>query len=110
MTTCPHCGGTLSAGLTKGAMDDPVAAELAVIRLEISVREIEISFDGYVAEKDAGRLVALEAKTLCNRRGTDEPIPYRKFGKKVQYHIEDLARFRAARIKKKGDQSSRNCP
>lgn len=67
---------------------------------------IERSWDDYVSERDAARLLRRAPNTLRNRRGTDQPLPFRRHGRRVEYALADLATWSAGDVEK----STAKCP
>jgi len=53
----------------------------------------EISWDGYVADDTAAKLLRCACGTLANKRFLHEGPPFRKRGRDVDYSIAELAAF-----------------
>lgn len=81
--TCPTCGRPLPT--------DP--AEQMIERLRDACRDngYFITWDGYIAEKDAAALLDRKHGTLRSWRGMNRPLPYRKLSGRVQYRLVDIA-------------------
>jgi hypothetical protein len=84
---CECCGQPLPSDI------DPVAAKADELLAACEVRDIVISFDGYISERAAAELLGKSNHTLRNRRYTDRPLPFRKLGHVAEYSLIDLARF-----------------
>jgi hypothetical protein len=78
--------------------DNQGGSALARLRMACAMLEIRASWDGYVSEADAARLIGRSAKTLSNRRHA-EGLAHRKapgrFGR-IEYSLTDLACLIAA--------------
>lgn len=75
------------------AEHEAVALDLKVAELARACRErgLPVSGDGHVSEAAAAALLGLSPFTLRNRRLTDRPIPCRRFGRRIEYALTDLA-------------------
>lgn len=76
---------------------------LQALRAAANARGHRVTFDDYVTERCAADLLALAPKTLSNWRAADQPLPFRKNGRRVEYALRDLAAFIA-------DRGIANCP
>jgi len=68
------------------------------MRTACAAMGIAISWDGYVSEADAARLLRRAVSTLRNRRALDRPIPFRRSGRRVEYGLVDLCQSAALSI------------
>ncbi len=59
---------------------------------------ITVSWDGFIGEPDAARLLRRSPSTLRNRRAMDRPIPFRKRARRVEYALSDLAKWSAESV------------
>lgn len=74
----------------------PEVAKLSALRVACDRMGFEITFDEYVTEAAAARLLNRKIKTLRNRRHLDQPIETRKVGGRVEYALADIARYLVA--------------
>lgn len=101
---CPTCRRPFPAAASNDADDaDDGAAAAAAMRAACAVMGLATTWDGYVSEADAARLMGRSPSTMRNRRSLDRPVPYRKRGRHVEYSLTDLARWDAESIQKIGD-------
>lgn len=93
--SCPHCKRPYLE-----PPDDtlPQLDRVAMLRHACALMGIRPSWDGYVSEAAAARLLNRSLKTIRNRRHAEGGIPYRKGAGRngrVEYSLADLAVARA---------------
>lgn len=90
---CPTCGHPIEESET-------IDPDLMALRTACQLLDVKISWDGHVSAADAAKLTGLSPKTLSNHRGGHRPIEFRKTGRRVEYSLTELARWRAEQTKK----------
>jgi hypothetical protein len=93
MPCCPHC----HRSFDEAAPNDTLHLDPAtVLRMGCDTLGITPTWDGFVGEADAARLIGRKAKTLHNRRHASGSLPHRKgpgrWGR-VEYALSDLAEY-----------------
>lgn len=86
MTRCACCGGVLEQA---DALQQKVDQLLAVIE----AAGLPMTFDGFIDEGSAAPLLNWSPFTMRNRRLQDQPIRFRKVGRRVEYAVTDLAKY-----------------
>lgn len=92
---CSACGRPFADPPPVNAPPD----DLTVMRAACAALHIATSWDGYVGEVDAARLVRRAPSTLRNRRALDCPIPHRKCAGRVEYALTELVRWSSKNIR-----------
>lgn len=82
---CPACGQLLPA--------DPVEVRVDALRSACQQTGWFVSWDGYVTERTAARLLGREPGTLRNWRGMHRPLRFRKLSGRIEYPLSELARL-----------------
>jgi hypothetical protein len=88
MTACPHCNGT-------GRVHAPFDLDAATRELEQRCRDrgLLVRFDQTVSDRVAALIVGRQKSTLRNWRSADGPLPFKRIGGRVCYHLADIAAF-----------------
>jgi hypothetical protein len=82
---CPACGQPLPV--------DPVESRTDALRAACLELGLFVTWDDFVSERTAARMLGREPATLRNWRGLHRPLRFRKLSGRVEYPLAELARL-----------------
>lgn len=71
----------------------PEVAKLSALRAACDRLGARVTWDEFVSEATAARLLNRKPKTLRNRRSIDRPIETRKVAGRIEYALRDIALY-----------------
>jgi 3',5'-cyclic AMP phosphodiesterase CpdA len=83
----------LTAAASVTQPPDPVAAKLDELKTACRELAIFVTWDGFVSEAGAAQLLGKAAHTLKNWRDQHRPLTFRRNGGRIQYDLDEIARF-----------------